>query len=106
MRSPTEEDFTLLTSVSASAVLGALTEPLAPGPVSRFDHANALVVDLYAGALTSVTDAALFGGANALAIESAPGNWGSCKLAGPSWLGPTAIASRACCVVSEARITR
>ena len=77
----------------------------APGWCSA-DRANALVVDLYAGALTSVTDAALFGGANALAIESAPGNWGSCKLAGPSWLGPTAIASRACCVVSEARITQ
>jgi hypothetical protein len=41
--------------------------------VSRFDLGNALVVDLYSGTLESVTDLALFGGANALAVESGPG---------------------------------
>jgi hypothetical protein len=89
MRSPTEDGFTLLTSVTAPASLGALTEPLAPGPTSRFDHANSLVVDLYAGTLTSVSDTALFGGANALAIESTPGTWeilqaGRAELVGPN----------------------
>src|SRR5690606_13624875 len=33
------------------------------------------IVDLAAGTLESVTDLALFGGANALAVESAPGVW-------------------------------
>jgi hypothetical protein len=37
--------------------------------------ANALVVDLRSGTLENVTDLALFGGANALAVESAPGVW-------------------------------
>ena len=46
-----------------------------PGPTSRFDLGNALVVDLLTGTLESVTDLTLFGGANALAIESAPGVW-------------------------------
>jgi hypothetical protein len=39
------------------------------------DLGNALVVDLLTGTLESVTDLTLFGGANALAIESAPGVW-------------------------------
>ena len=46
-----------------------------PGPTSRFDLGNALVVDLLSGTLESVTDLTLFGGANALAVETAPGNW-------------------------------
>ena len=33
------------------------------------------MVDLLTGTLESVTDLTLFGGANALAIESAPGVW-------------------------------
>ena len=46
-----------------------------PGPTSRFDLGNALVVDLLSGTLESVTDVALFGGANALAVETATGVW-------------------------------
>jgi hypothetical protein len=45
------------------------------GPVSRFDLGNALIIDLSFGTLESVTDLALFGGANALAVESAAGQW-------------------------------
>jgi hypothetical protein len=45
------------------------------GPSSRFDLGNALVVDLASGTLESVTDLTLFGGANALAVETAPGIW-------------------------------
>jgi hypothetical protein len=36
---------------------------------------NALLLDLPEGRLDSVTDLTLFGGANALAVESAPGIW-------------------------------
>jgi hypothetical protein len=36
---------------------------------------NVLIVDLISGTLESVTDLALFGGANALAVESASGLW-------------------------------
>jgi hypothetical protein len=55
--------------------VGALVSDFYPGPTSRFDHGNALVVDLLTGTLESVTDLTLLGGANALAIESAPGTW-------------------------------
>src|SRR5690606_40440469 len=55
--------------------IGALVADFYAGPTSRFDLGNALVVDLLTGTLESVTDLTLFGGANALAIESAPGVW-------------------------------
>ena len=74
-RSPGSDGFELLTTVPARARMGVLAFDLWPGPVSRFDLGNALTLDLFTGSLESVTDLALFGGANALAVESAPGVW-------------------------------
>ena len=74
-RSPSTDGFELLTTFGSRARIGALVSDLYAGPTSRFDLGNALVVDLLSGTLESVTDLALFGGANALAIESAPGVW-------------------------------
>ncbi len=74
-RSPGSDGFELLTTVPARARMGVLAFDLWPGPVSRFDLGNALTLDLFTGSLESVTDLALLSGANALAIESAPGVW-------------------------------
>ena len=74
-RSPGADGFALLTTFGGRARIGTLVSDLYPGPTSRFDLGNALVVDLASGALESVTDLTLFGGANALAVESAPGIW-------------------------------
>ena len=74
-RSPALDGFTLLTTFSQRAKIGVLTADFYPGPVSRFDLGNALVVDLASGVLQSVTDIALFGGANVLAAEAAAGQW-------------------------------
>ena len=87
-RSPATDGFALLTTFGTRARIGALAADFHAGPVSRFDHGNALVVDLFSGTLESVTDLTLFGGANALAIESAPGTWeivqaGSAELLAP-----------------------
>jgi hypothetical protein len=87
-KSPGEDGFTHVTSLGTEATMGRLAGDLPPGPTSRFDHDNALLVDLASGTLESVTDLALFAGANALAIESAPGTWevlqaGSAELVGP-----------------------
>ena len=46
-----------------------------PGPVSRFDLGSALTLDLFTGTLDSLTDLALLGGANALAIQAGPDVW-------------------------------
>jgi hypothetical protein len=87
-RSPGADGFELVTTFSTRARLGALVNDLWSGPASRFDHGNVMVVDLVSGTLESVTDMTLFGGANVLAIESAPGTWeilqaGSAELIAP-----------------------
>lgn len=74
-RSPTTDGFDLLTTFGGRARIGALVSDFYAGPTSRFDLGNALVIDLLSGTLESITELALFGGANALAIESAPGSW-------------------------------
>ncbi|MGR3435845.1 MAG: baseplate multidomain protein megatron [Shimia sp.] len=74
-RSPSTDGFELLTSFGTRARIGTLVSDFYAGPTSRFDLGNVLVVDLLSGTLESVTDLTLFGGANALAIESTPGVW-------------------------------
>ena len=74
-RSPATDGFELLTTFGSRTRIGTLVSDFYAGPTSRFDLGNALVVDLALGTLESVTDLTLFGGANALAIESAPGVW-------------------------------
>jgi len=74
-RSPSTDRFELLTTFGSRARFGELVSDFYAGPTSRFDLGNALTIDLLTGTLESVTDLTLFGGANALAIESAPGTW-------------------------------
>jgi len=92
--SPSLDGFALLTTAKGRARVGTLVSDFGAGPTSRFDLGNALVVDLASGAtgatgtLASVTDLTLFGGANALAVETAPGIWeivqgGSAELIAP-----------------------
>ncbi|MFO1208973.1 MAG: glycoside hydrolase/phage tail family protein [Amaricoccus sp.] len=74
-KSPGEDGFELVTTLGRPARIGTLVADLYPGPASRFDLGNVAIVDLAFGTLASVTDLALFAGANALAVESAPGVW-------------------------------
>ncbi len=74
-RSPGEDGFELVTTLGRPARIGTLVADLHPGPTSRFDLGNVAIVDLALGSLASVTDVALFSGANALAVEAAPGVW-------------------------------
>jgi hypothetical protein len=74
-RSASTDGFNLLTTFGSRARIGTLAFDFFPGPTSRFDLGNQLVVDLLSGTLESVTDVTLFGGANALAVETAAGVW-------------------------------
>lgn len=74
-RSASTDGFSLLTTFGSRARIGTLAFDFFPGPTSRFDLGNQLVVDLLSGTLESVTDVALFGGANALAVETEAGLW-------------------------------
>ena len=59
----------------APAITGETLDDLPRGPTSRFDHVNRVRVKLYGGALASVSDLALFAGANAAAVQRADGAW-------------------------------
>jgi hypothetical protein len=74
-RSASSDGFELLTTFGGRARMGRLVSDFYAGPASRFDLGNVLIVDMSFGTLESVTDLALFGGANALAVESTPGAW-------------------------------
>ena len=87
-RSPALDGFNLLTTFTQRAKIGVLAADFYAGPTGRFDLGNALLVDLASGVLQSVTDIALFGGANVLAVEAAIGVWeivqaGSAELIAP-----------------------
>jgi hypothetical protein len=59
----------------APSIVGQTLDPLARGPASRWDKGNHVRVRLYGGALTSVSDSLLLGGANVAAVQRADGAW-------------------------------
>jgi hypothetical protein len=58
----------------APSIMGETLDALAAGPTARWHHA-AFRVQLYGGALASVSDAALLAGANLAAVQHADGSW-------------------------------
>jgi hypothetical protein len=61
--------------LSRRATIGELSASLAPGPIARWDEANAVTVRLYGGALASATALAVLNGANLAAIGSEAGGF-------------------------------
>jgi hypothetical protein len=73
--SPETSGFQLKAMVLGPAVTGSTLDPLPAGATSRFDRATGVRVKLDQGALASVTEAALLGGANIAAIQTEDGAW-------------------------------
>lgn len=65
----------LITEVPASSIVGETLWALYNGPTGRWDDGNYIEILSYGGALASVTEEALFAGANTIAIENASGEW-------------------------------
>jgi hypothetical protein len=59
---------------AAPAIVGETLDDLPAGPTARW-HDASFRVRLYGGALSSVTDLALFAGANAAAVQRSDGAW-------------------------------
>ncbi|MDQ0317826.1 baseplate multidomain protein megatron [Amorphus orientalis] len=74
-RAPAASGFEPVATLAAPATVGRLIEPLAPGPVGRFDRTNTILVELFGGSLSSRAEQDVFAGRNALAIRSAGGAW-------------------------------
>jgi len=81
--------FRLAATLSAPATLGRLDAPLGPGPLWRFDRANAVTVTLFGdGALASLPEIDLLGGGNAAAVASADGSWEVLQFGRAELIGP------------------
>lgn len=82
------KDNALNTRLSAAAILGETTEALWSGPVNRWDRVNTLTVTLYCGALASADEAAVFAGANALALRNPDNEWEIVQFAEAALIAP------------------
>jgi len=62
-------------SLAQPATIGETLFDFWSGPLNRFDRVNTLTVKLYHGTLLSVSDEALYAGANLLAVQNPAGAW-------------------------------
>lgn len=62
--------------VPTDAALGELVAPLYSGPVGLWDNGNTILLDMYSNdQLLGTTELAVFGGANAIAVQNTQGGW-------------------------------
>ena len=74
--SATDADYGLNEILAARATVGVTETPLVAAPAGRIDRGDGLQISLRSGALETVSDAALLGGANVMAIgDGTPGHW-------------------------------
>jgi hypothetical protein len=88
LRSATESGFALDAMLNRPCSFGVTMADFWSGPPWRWDRVNALRVKLAHGALASADDIALFGGANALAVENDDGAWEIVQFANAVLTGP------------------
>jgi hypothetical protein len=73
--STASEGYRLRASLDRPARIGALVQPLNPGPLGRFDRVNQAVLQLVFGGLSSITELAALSGENRIAVRSLSGAW-------------------------------
>ncbi|HEB77634.1 MAG TPA: hypothetical protein ENI90_03785, partial [Methylothermaceae bacterium] len=75
-RSPGSSGFVLDSTIENPATIGRLVAPLDPGPTSRWDRANEIIVELPSTETLESRDRLLvLGGANLGAVKNAEGHW-------------------------------
>jgi hypothetical protein len=75
LKSAAESNYTLDTALTRAAIVGVTTADFYSGPTWRWDETNTLAIRLFNGTLSSKDELAVFGGANALALENQSGEW-------------------------------
>ena len=88
MRSASDANFVLDTTLTRAATLGRTTADFYSGPLWRWDEVNALRIRLNAGALAAQDDLSVLGGANAIAIQNADGAWEIAQFAAATLTAP------------------
>jgi hypothetical protein len=74
-RSPSDSGFVVDQVLPVPARMGVTAFDYFAGPVWRWDRGNELWVDLFSGTLESADELQVLGGANAIAVENADGEW-------------------------------
>jgi hypothetical protein len=67
--------YNLIGTIPRPAIIGTTLDTFGPGPASRLDLLNSLTVRIGQGALLSVSDADMFAGKTAMAIQGTDANW-------------------------------
>jgi hypothetical protein len=75
LRSASTSNYVLDTSLLRPAAIGQALANFAASPPWRWDLSNSLSISLVQGALASADDLSVLGGANAIAIQNAAGDW-------------------------------
>ncbi len=88
MRSASDSDYALDTTLPRPCGFGVTTSDFYSAAPWRWDDANTLCVRLVNGVLSSVADAALLGGVNALAVQNPDGGWEVVQFATATLTGP------------------
>ncbi len=88
LKSAIDSNFTLSRSLARAATLGRTLADFYSGPSWRWDMVNALRIRLGAGTLASLDNLSVLGGANALAIQNADGQWEVMQFAAAALTAP------------------
>jgi hypothetical protein len=75
LKSASDANYETDTTLTLAAIVGETTSDFYSGPAWRWDEVNALEIELYDGTLASLDDLSVLGGANALAVQNADGDW-------------------------------
>ncbi len=88
LRSASDANYTLDTALTRPATIGETLNDFFPGPAWRWDETQTLQIKLYNGALSSLDDLSVLGGANALAVQNADGDWEVLQFAAAALTAP------------------
>jgi hypothetical protein len=88
LRSTTDSNYQLDTSLSVAADIGVTTTDLYSGPAWRWDGVNSVGIKLFNGTLAALDDLSVLGGGNALAIENEDGQWEILQFANAALAAP------------------
>jgi hypothetical protein len=88
MKSATGDGYGLDVTLTRPCSFGVTLEDFWSGPAGHWDRVNSLKVKLVHGVPASAPEAALFGGANALAVQNSDGGWEVLQFAAAALTGP------------------
>ena len=86
-RSADEATYQRVAIAEAPSIIGVTLDALQAGPTGCFDINNGTRVQLYTGALASVSDAGLLNGGNACAVQTIDGAWEILQFANAELVG-------------------